>query len=127
MRRQQNQRLLQIAEWREEEFHAGRKAIMDASQIANNLGFRTLNIYRRSSHYFWWRCILSWLWMVKCWWKSLNVPKDSIIFIQYPCNLFSGRLGLRFVANLRKRRRAKAITFMILIVSGCMKIKKKYS
>ena len=92
--------LIQIEGVAHGECHAGGKAPSDAAIIAERTGFRCLRVVRQISRNPLLLNLYRLLWIIKSWWYELQIPRRSIVFLQYPGDLFSGRFGVAFFRRI---------------------------
>ena len=103
----------QIVERYGKMYNAGDKAPNDVARILKDQGFKEYPIrrfiFKGSLGKFWGGIV----WIAQWFWYRLRLPRNSVLFIQYPGVFLSGRLSRRLITrNVKESRNMKIITLV---------------
>lgn len=88
-----------------ESYHAGPKAQRDVSAILLHDGWQPFVTKRTKFEGAIGRFVNRFVWLVKCAWLKMRLPKSSVLFMQYPSEAWSNAPSFRVLTAGGKRRK----------------------
>lgn len=103
---------IQIVERKGMSFCAGHKAPEDVAFFAEASGWKTLRIKRYLHPNRVLKALGTMLWLVKaCFWVR-GVPRGATVLAPFPGDYLAGRLGVKFLRDLKEKRGAQLVVFV---------------
>lgn len=111
-------RVYLLAERQGMAYHAGPKAPNDVIKILARVGIRPFFVHRLVATTELTRAVSRLLWFFQSLYYRFVFPRRAILIVQYPGIALNGRMGLKFLAKLKRSKRLKIIVLIHDIQEG---------